>query len=167
MKVSEITTTLLANYLRLDGPDATTLGELTVLLDIAKTYIKSYTGIQDISVTGEEVGTGDDIETGFYLANTNIISGSQDVYVNSVKKTVTTDYSIDGVKGKVTFISAPADGAEITAGYELGLDAYSDFVIVIYVLIQDMYDNRTLYVEKDKLNRVVETILSMHSTNLL
>lgn len=47
------------------------------------------------------------------------------------------------------------------------LDTYADFVIVVFILCQDMYDNRTMYVESDKVNRVVQTILDMHSRNLL
>lgn len=47
------------------------------------------------------------------------------------------------------------------------LDDYQDFVIVIFVLVQDMWDNRTLYVDKSNLNHVVDTILGMHSVNLL
>lgn len=47
------------------------------------------------------------------------------------------------------------------------LDDYQDFVIVVLILVQDMWDNRTLYVDKDNLNKVVETILGMHSINLL
>ena len=47
------------------------------------------------------------------------------------------------------------------------LDDYQDFVIVIFVLVQDMWDNRTLYVDKTNLNHVVDTILGMHSVNLL
>lgn len=47
------------------------------------------------------------------------------------------------------------------------LDKHEDFVIVIYILCQDMYDNRTLYVDKTNLNKVVETILGMHSVSLL
>ena len=46
-------------------------------------------------------------------------------------------------------------------------DNYPDCVIVVLILVQDMYDNRTLYVEKDSLNKVVECILGMHSVNLL
>ena len=45
------------------------------------------------------------------------------------------------------------------------LDDYDDFSIVIFILCQDMYDNRTLYVDKTNLNKVVETILGMHSRN--
>lgn len=47
------------------------------------------------------------------------------------------------------------------------LDDYQDFVIVVFVLVQDMWDNRTLYVDSTNLNVVVESILGMHSVNLL
>jgi hypothetical protein len=47
------------------------------------------------------------------------------------------------------------------------IDKHEDFVIVIYILVEDMYDNRTLYVDKNNLNKVVDTILGMHSANLL
>lgn len=47
------------------------------------------------------------------------------------------------------------------------LDNYQDFVIVVFVLCQDMWDNRTMYVESKNLNNVIETILGMHSVNLL
>ena len=47
------------------------------------------------------------------------------------------------------------------------LDEYADLVIVVYVLCQDMWDNRTMYVDKGNVNRVVQTILDMHSRNLL
>lgn len=53
-------------------------------------------------------------------------------------------------------------------GVESGnMDNYQDFVIVVFVLCQDMWDNRTLYVDSRNLNYVVETILGMHSVNLL
>lgn len=47
------------------------------------------------------------------------------------------------------------------------LDDFPDFVIVVYLLCQDMYDNRTLYVDKGDFNQTVQTILGMHSINLL
>lgn len=47
------------------------------------------------------------------------------------------------------------------------INTHSEFVIVVYVLVQDMYDNRTLYVDKNNLNKVVDTILGIHSVNLL
>lgn len=47
------------------------------------------------------------------------------------------------------------------------IDLHEDFYIVVMVLCQDMYDNRSMYVEKSNVNRVVETILGMHCINLL
>ena len=47
------------------------------------------------------------------------------------------------------------------------LDNYKDLIIVVFVLCQDMYDTRSMYVDKNNLNKVVETILGMHEKNLL
>lgn len=47
------------------------------------------------------------------------------------------------------------------------LDEYADMVIVVFVLCQDMYDNRAMYVDNSNLNRVVENILGLHQRNLL
>ena len=47
------------------------------------------------------------------------------------------------------------------------LDNYQDFVIVCMILVQDMWDTRALYVDNSNLNHVVESILGMHSINLL
>lgn len=57
--------------------------------------------------------------------------------------------------------------ANYTGHTSAELDNYQDFVIVVLVLVQDMWDNRTLYVDTTNLNYVVETILGMHSVNLL
>ena len=47
------------------------------------------------------------------------------------------------------------------------LDDYQDFVIVVFILCQDMWDNRSLYIDNKNLNKVVETVLNMHAVNLL
>lgn len=47
------------------------------------------------------------------------------------------------------------------------LDTYDDMVIVVFVLCQDMYDNRAMYVDNSNLNKVVENILGLHQRNLL
>lgn len=54
-----------------------------------------------------------------------------------------------------------------TGRTEEELDDYQDFVIVTLILVQDMWDNRTMYVDRGSLSHVVETILGMHSVNLL
>ncbi len=96
-KISQITATDLAEYIRIDEPlDADTTNLLNNLLSVAKTFVCQYTG-----------RTPDECDT------------------------------------------------------------FPDFVIVILILVQDMYDNRTLYIEKDNLNKVVDCILGMHSVNLL
>lgn len=50
---------------------------------------------------------------------------------------------------------------------EENLDTYSDFIIVVYVLCQDMYDNRVMYVDGKNINNTVKTILDMHTRNNL
>lgn len=95
-KVSDITAADLADYLRLEEVTDDETQTLNNLLEIAKKYIKNYTGRT-----------------------------------------------------------------------ETELDNYQDFVIVALVLVQDMYDNRTMYVDSRNVNTVVETILGMHSVNLL
>ena len=92
-KVSEITEKEIAEYIRLDDYEES---EINTYLNVAKSYISSYTGIP--------------------IAE---------------------------------------------------LDEYADFIIVVYVLCQDMYDNRTMYVESGNLNKVVQTILDMHTMNNL
>ena len=94
MKVSEITTKQIAEYLRLD--DDFDAESLQPYLDAAKQFVESYTGL-----TSEEI------------------------------------------------------------------DQHDDFYIVVLILCQDMYDNRCMYVDKNNLNKVVDTILGMHRVNLL
>lgn len=47
------------------------------------------------------------------------------------------------------------------------LDGSQDFVFALLVLCQDMYDNRALYVDSANVNQMVQSILDMHSVNLL
>lgn len=47
------------------------------------------------------------------------------------------------------------------------LDESRDFVFALLVLCDDMYDNRALYVDSANANLAVQSILDMHSVNLL
>lgn len=47
------------------------------------------------------------------------------------------------------------------------LDDYKDIIIVILILVQDMWDNRTMYVDTSNANKVVESILNLHLVNFL
>lgn len=93
MKVSEIETENVAEYLRLDEYDEV---QMSAILDSAKAFIRSYTGLTDDEI-----------------------------------------------------------------------NSHDDFYIVVMILCQDMYDNRCMYVDKNNINKVVETILGMHCVNLL
>lgn len=95
-KVSDITEKSVADYLRLDEVTDSEKNTLAMLISIATSFIKSYTGLDD-----------------------------------------------DGV------------------------DKYPEFVIVVFILCQDMWDNRTMYVDSKDLNNTVQSILAMHSVNLL
>lgn len=95
-KVSDITAESVAKYLRLDEVTDSEINTLAMLISIATSYIKSYTGLDDA-----------------------------------------------------------------------GVDKYPEFVIVVLILCQDMWDNRTMYVDSKDLNNTVQSILAMHSVNLL
>lgn len=95
-KVSDITADSVSEYLRLDEVSEEEKNTLTMLISVATSFIKSYTGLDD-----------------------------------------------DGV------------------------DKYHEFVIVVLILCQDMWDNRTMYVDSKDLNNTVQSILAMHSVNLL
>lgn len=95
-KVSDITVDSVAEYLRLDEVTESEINTLTTLLSVAVSFIKSYTGLDDV-----------------------------------------------------------------------GVDKYPEFVIVVLILCQDMWDNRTMYVDGKDLNNTVQSILAMHSVNLL
>lgn len=65
-----------------------------------------------------------------------------------------------------TFLNTAKDYIKNYTGLE-DLDEYADLVLVVFVLCQDMYDNRTMYVNGGTPNRTVQTILDMHTrTNL-
>ena len=47
------------------------------------------------------------------------------------------------------------------------LDEYADLVLVVLIMCQDMWDNRTMYVDSSNINRTVKSILDMHTRNNL
>ena len=47
------------------------------------------------------------------------------------------------------------------------IDKHKDMIIVVYILVQDAFDNRGYYVHTDNTNRTVDIILNMHRVNLL
>lgn len=96
MRVREITTAVIADYLRIPDPDENDLKELETYKSAALAFVKGYTGLTSVQ-----------------------------------------------------------------------LNEFEDISIAVLVLCQDMYDNRSYYVDKTNINKVVSTILDMHSRNLL
>lgn len=93
-----------------------------------------------------------------------------EITVNHIIDYLIFDYEIsEGERAELnTLISiAKAFIKSYTGLSDEEIDNHEDFVIVVYILTQDMWDNRTLYVDNKSLNKVVETILGMHSVNLL
>lgn len=167
MKVSEITLEDVAKYLRIEYSDPSDLNTtiLPNILKVAIEFVKGYTGIYDKDVVDNFTATG--TASIFKLSESPIVENTQVVKLNDVVQTVDTDYTIDAVRGVVTFTVIPDDEDEIDVTYEYGLDAFEDFYIAIMVLCQDMYDNRAYYVDSKNLNKVVESVLDMHRINLL
>ena len=47
------------------------------------------------------------------------------------------------------------------------LEKHDDLWLAYMVLCQDMFDNRAMYIEKDNVNKVVDSILFMHRKNFV
>ena len=47
------------------------------------------------------------------------------------------------------------------------MDECPDIAIAVLILVRDLYDNRTLYVDKSNVNRAVSSIMASHNHNLL
>lgn len=79
---------------------------------------------------------------------------------------ISDDLSEDDKKFLKTILNSSINYIKNNTGID-DVDKYSDLVIVVFVLCQDMYDNRTLYVDKNNVNKVVSSILGQHDNNLL
>ena len=79
---------------------------------------------------------------------------------------ISDDLSNDDKKFLQTILNSSINYIKNNTGID-DVDKYSDLVIVVFVLCQDMYDNRTLYVDKNNVNKVVSSILGQHDNNLL
>lgn len=63
--------------------------------------------------------------------------------------------------------AATAYMCKYTGLTEAQLDESKDFVFALLVLAEDMYDNRAMCVDTAHVNLAVQSILDMHSVNLL
>lgn len=74
----------------------------------------------------------------------------------------------DVVKDFTAFLAAAKSFIRSYTGLTFEqIDEHEDITIALFVLINDMHDNRAYAVQNDKVNRTVQTILDMHSVNYL
>lgn len=67
-------------------------------------------------------------------------------------------------------LTAPADDEETLEVDESdvdNIDNHPEFVSAVMVLVQNQYDNRTFYTDKGQVESVLNSILNLHSRNLL
>ncbi len=90
-----------------------------------------------------------------------------EVTLDTVKQYLRIDYDDDDTMIKNLMPAALAYISEHTALTIEQIDKYEDITIAYLILIEDMIDNRSMYVNKSNINRTVTTILDMHSLNNL
>lgn len=97
------------------------------------------------------------------------VSKVSDITVDSVADYLRLDEVTDSdITTLATLISIATSYIKSYTGLDDdGVDKYHEFVIVVLILCQDMWDNRTMYVDSKDLNNTVQSILAMHSINLL
>ena len=97
------------------------------------------------------------------------VSKVSDITVDSVADYLRLDEVTESEKDTLTTLISIATSfiKSYTGLDDAGVDKYPEFVIVVLILCQDMWDNRTMYVASKDLNNTVQSILAMHSINLL
>ena len=97
------------------------------------------------------------------------VSKVSDITVDSVAEYLRLDEVTESeINTLTTLLSVAVSFIKSYTGLDdTGVDKYHEFVIVVLILCQDMWDNRTMYVDSKDLNNTVQSILAMHSVNLL
>ena len=97
------------------------------------------------------------------------VSKVSDITVESVAEYLRLDEVTESeINTLTTLLSVAVSFIKSYTGLDdASVDKYPEFVIVVLILCQDMWDNRTLYVDSKDLNNTVQSILAMHSVNLL
>lgn len=94
-----------------------------------------------------------------------------EITLKDICRQIRTDeaYLLEDDRGYLATLQKAAVG--YVKGYtgldEATIDIHEDITIAVLVLISDMYDNRQMTVDKNNVNRVVDTILGMYCENLL
>lgn len=102
------------------------------------------------------------------LITTDYLAGYLRIVEPTPKQIVELETFLTSAKGYVSsFVGLPITLAEGDDSGSDTLDSYPEFVAAVCVLVQNQYDNRTFYVDKGKVEEVINSILGMHRRNLL
>lgn len=90
-----------------------------------------------------------------------------EVSITDLKEYANVDHSLDDVLFQI-ILQATTSYIKNYTGLTLEqMDDKEDLTMALMILSNEMYDNRVYAVENDKVNKIVNSILDMHSVNLL
>lgn len=90
-----------------------------------------------------------------------------EVSITDLKEYAHVDHSLDDGLFKI-ILQATTSYIKNYTGLTLEqMDDKEDLTMALMILSNEMYDNRVYAVENDKVNKIVNSILDMHSVNLL
>lgn len=90
-----------------------------------------------------------------------------EIIIQDLKDYARVDHTDDDLLFSSILIACKAYIKGYTGLTLLQLDEKEDLTIVLFVLSNELYENRTFTVKDDKVNAVIKSILDMHSINLL
>ena len=90
-----------------------------------------------------------------------------EVTIKDLKEYAVVSHNLDDKLFSNILIACKSYIKSYTGLDDISLDKKEDLTIALMILCNEMYDNRAYTVENDKANKVVNSILDMHSINLL
>ena len=90
-----------------------------------------------------------------------------EVTITDLKEYANVDHDLDDKLFQMILMATKSYIKSYTGLNEEQIDSKEDLTIALMILCNEMYENRIYAVENDKVNKVVNSILDMHSINLL
>ncbi len=87
--------------------------------------------------------------------------------IQELKDYARVEHSDDDMQFEIILTACKSYVKGYTGMSDEQLDTKEDVTIAVQVLANEMYENRTMTVQNDKVNKVVQSILDMYSLNLL
>lgn len=90
-----------------------------------------------------------------------------EVTITDLKEYANVDHDYDNNIFSNILLSSKSYIKSYTGLNEEQIDSKEELTIALMILCNEMYENRIYTVENDKVNKIVNSILDMHSINLL